>query len=306
MSMELKIYSPTEDGFIKAIEWNHEELKAELAERMQEYSTVVYGADQIKEAKADRAKLNKFLKALEDKRKEVKKQVMEPYDKFEAQMKELTGLVSAAIASIDGQVKGYEEQQQEEKKTAIALNFDDLKAAGKVPEFVELENIFRKSYLNKSVSMSSIIKDMEVQLQKFTDDAAMLSNLPEFGFEALEVYKRTLDVNKAVSEAQRMADVAKKKAAAEAERLAREEENKRKNAEEFMKNMNPPVPEEVEGQISFTDPESLQKVVNEAAAEEEPVRQWIAFEANLTTEDAMALKEFFNTRGIEFRPVQRA
>ncbi len=117
--MELKIYSPTEDGFIKAIEWNHEELKAELAERMQEYSTVVYGADQIKEAKADRAKLNKFLKALEDKRKEVKKQVMEPYDKFEAQMKELTGLVSAAIASIDGQVKGYEEQQQEEKKTAM-------------------------------------------------------------------------------------------------------------------------------------------------------------------------------------------
>ena len=33
--MELKIYSPTEDGFIKAIEWNHEEIKNEVAEKRQ-------------------------------------------------------------------------------------------------------------------------------------------------------------------------------------------------------------------------------------------------------------------------------
>ena len=25
--MELKIYSPTEDGFVKEITWNHEEIK---------------------------------------------------------------------------------------------------------------------------------------------------------------------------------------------------------------------------------------------------------------------------------------
>lgn len=28
--MELKIYSPAEDGFIKKIEWNYEELKKEM------------------------------------------------------------------------------------------------------------------------------------------------------------------------------------------------------------------------------------------------------------------------------------
>ena len=32
--MELKIYSPTEDGFIQKIEWNFEELKTEIAEKL--------------------------------------------------------------------------------------------------------------------------------------------------------------------------------------------------------------------------------------------------------------------------------
>ena len=31
--MELKIYNPSEDGFIKAIEWNYDELKAELVKK---------------------------------------------------------------------------------------------------------------------------------------------------------------------------------------------------------------------------------------------------------------------------------
>lgn len=32
--MELKIYSPTEEGFLKSIEWNHEEIKREVADLM--------------------------------------------------------------------------------------------------------------------------------------------------------------------------------------------------------------------------------------------------------------------------------
>ena len=46
------------------IEWNYEELKAEIAERVQHYETLVYTDETIKEAKADRANLNKLKKAL--------------------------------------------------------------------------------------------------------------------------------------------------------------------------------------------------------------------------------------------------
>ena len=58
--MELKILSPQEGGFVKEIRWNNEELKAEIAEKMQEYKSLAFTEETIKEAKADRAKLNKL------------------------------------------------------------------------------------------------------------------------------------------------------------------------------------------------------------------------------------------------------
>ena len=66
--MELKIYSPQEDGFVKKIEWNFDELKAEIKSVIKEkaYDTVVYSEDQIKDAKSDRAKLNKLMEELKN------------------------------------------------------------------------------------------------------------------------------------------------------------------------------------------------------------------------------------------------
>ena len=58
--MELKIYehNPQEE-----IKWNNEELKAEIAEKVKDYKNLVYTDNQIKDAKADRARLNKLVKA---------------------------------------------------------------------------------------------------------------------------------------------------------------------------------------------------------------------------------------------------
>ena len=49
---------------MKEIRWNNEELKAEIAEKMQEYKSLAFTEETIKEAKADRAKLNKLRTAL--------------------------------------------------------------------------------------------------------------------------------------------------------------------------------------------------------------------------------------------------
>ena len=77
--MELKIYNPSEeDGFIKAIEWIYEELKAELSQKLEEYKGLVYTEEQIKEAKADRAKLNALATAIDDKRKQIKSSAYSP------------------------------------------------------------------------------------------------------------------------------------------------------------------------------------------------------------------------------------
>ena len=83
----IKIVSPQEGGFVKEIKWNNEELKAEIAEKMQEYKSLVFTEETMKDAKADRAKLNKLETAFEDERKELKSSCMEPYETFEKQVK---------------------------------------------------------------------------------------------------------------------------------------------------------------------------------------------------------------------------
>ena len=46
--------------------------------------------------------------------------------------------------------------------------------------------------------MKSIQEAIDERLLQVGKDIATLSTLPEFGFEATEVYKTTLDVNKAI------------------------------------------------------------------------------------------------------------
>lgn len=91
--MELKILSPQENGFVQEIKWNNEELKTEIAAKMEEYKGIVFTEETIKDARKDRANLNKLKNAFEDERKRIKKLCMEPYNQFEQQVKEVTRLI---------------------------------------------------------------------------------------------------------------------------------------------------------------------------------------------------------------------
>ena len=55
--MELKIYNPQEDGFVQKIEWNYEELKAEVSIAADEYAASVYTDETIKQARQIRPSL---------------------------------------------------------------------------------------------------------------------------------------------------------------------------------------------------------------------------------------------------------
>ena len=59
-------------AFPQSIDFNFEEIKSELEEKLIKYKNLVVTEDGIKAAKADKAKLNKLAAAIEDKRKEIK------------------------------------------------------------------------------------------------------------------------------------------------------------------------------------------------------------------------------------------
>ena len=293
--MELKIFNPTEDGFIKAIEWNHEEIKKEVAEKVEHYKNLVYTDDQIKEAKADRATLNKFVKALEDKRKEVKKQCLAPYEDFEAKMKEILAVVNEPIALIGSQITEYEEKQKADKKAAIEELFGTIG----FQDFVTLQMVWDEKWLNATTTMKKIEEAMKSEMCRIGNDIFTLQSLPEFGFEATEIYKKTLDVNKAIAEAQRMAEIAKQKAAHEAEMKARAEEQARLAAEAEAKK------QEEDAKVAESTPQPAPEGFMHPPVEEEsaPAKQWISFSALLSTEDALALRDFLNSKGIEFKAI---
>ncbi len=276
--MELEIYSPSQDGFIKAIEWNYEELKKEIAEKVQHCANLVYTDEQIKVAKADRAKLRKFVDALESKRKEIKKQCLAPYETFEKQMKEIVAVVNEPILMIDGQVKAYEESEREKKLEQILEIYNN----SNFPDWATPDKVIDEKWLNASIKISAVEKELNAQLERITKDLSTLAQLPEFAFEATEIYKDTLDLNKAVEEGRRLSEMMKRAKAAE--------EAKAKAPVDAVA---------VDEVVVNNTPDTSEQV-----PETEINKQWVKFEALLSTEDALALKDFFTARGIEFRAVK--
>nr|DAK30042.1 MAG TPA: Protein of unknown function (DUF1351) [Caudoviricetes sp.] len=286
--MELRVEPVT---FPEAIRFNYEELKAEITSKVEMYKNLVYtGSDQIKDAKADRAALNKLIKAMSDERIRIKKDCLKPYDEFERKIRELTDIVNEPVQLIDKQIKEYEQTLKEEKRKDIEALFETIGFQA----FVKLDMIWDEKWLNASVSMKSIEEKMRERMYQISTDLLTLNRLSEYAFEAVAVYKETLDMNRSIAEAQRMSDIAKQKAETEARKKA-EEERRAKEAEEkkvYEKTaiISESVPEQQQPEHTVTEPE-------------EPEKMEVRFAALLTTEDALALKEFFQSRNIEFRAI---
>ena len=117
------------------------------------YENVVYTEDNMKQAKADRAELNNLVKAIEERRKMVKKIINEPYDAFEKELKEILALIQEPVGIIDRQVKAFEDQQKEEKKKSIQKSYDEV--IGDLAEVLPFERVFDSRYLNQTYKLAT-------------------------------------------------------------------------------------------------------------------------------------------------------
>lgn len=278
----------TEVAIPDSIVFNYDEIKMQLAETMQKYENVVYTADNMKQAKADKANLNKLKKALNDERIRREREYMKPFTDFKAKINELISLIDKPTALIDKQVKEYEETKKQEKRAEIEKIF----AKYEFPEFVSLDGIFNKVWLNATCSMKSVEDDLKGLKCKINEEIDTISRLPEFSFEAMETYKMSLSLTAAITEGKRLADIQRRKEEAEKARAAAEEaaraEAERKAAEEAAKASEQPE------QIPMPEPAKQQAA---------PSTQWIRFMANLTLEQAKELRVFFESRNIEYKAI---
>lgn len=287
--MELRV---NEVQLPEVISFNYEELKAEITAVADKYANCIYNEDGIKGAKADRADLNRVKKALNDDRIRREKEYLRPFNDFKDKINELISIIDKPVKLIDTQIKSYEEQQKQNKKQSIIEYFDTLEK----PEWLNFDRIFNEKWLNASVKMSAIQDEINTKLEQIQNDLNTLSKLPEFAFEATEEYKRTLDVNRAISEGSRLAEIAKRKAEHEA-MLKAQAEARAKAAEAERQ-----AQREAEQTVQMQEVQAVQEQTVEET-QPEAKKQWVNFSALLSTDDAIALKQFFNGRNIEFKKI---
>ena len=299
--MELKIYNPQDDGFIQKIEWNFEELKKEITVASEEYAVSVYTDDAIKAAKADRAKLNKFVDAMEAKRKELKKKVMVPYEQFEKEEKELVAIVQRAIDNIDTQVKDYERRQREEKTAKIREFYDDN--IHDIEKYLPFERVFKPEYANASTTMKSVKEDILEMIQKVDEGLAILNEVDSpYAGDMKEVFLRTYDIGQAIAERNRLEAAEQKRKEYEAERAkAKAEQEARRKAEAQAVMAAGKKQEE-----KTAEPESKQTAVPVPAVEivEESIHV-LDFRVYATSIQLAGLKQYLKTNGIRFEPVPK-
>lgn len=208
--MEVKLTPAIEQVVPPQISFNFEEIRAELAQKLQVYQNMVVTESGVKEAKADRANLNKFKAALADSRKSVKSQWNQPLSDFEDKMKELEQMVDAPIRTIDRQVKAFEEIKKQEKRQNIESFFEDN--VGDLEEFLPIEKIWNERWLNVTYSMEEIKREILERMRKTHNDIQIIlaMQLPCCD-QMLSTYLETLDMSKAMEEKHRYEQAQKAK-----------------------------------------------------------------------------------------------
>ena len=208
MNFELKVQAPQNAPVI----WNYDELKANLTTALADYQNRVYTEDMLTDAKADRAKLNKLKDAISAERIARKKEYMQPFETFENQAKELCELIDTASSGIKAQLDTFEEKRLAEKMETIRDIFADIISNYDL-SFITLEMILNDKWLNKGTSEKAIATEITEKCERAVKDIEVIKRLP-YAFEAESVYKRTLDLNTALEEGERMTKVAEAKAEA--------------------------------------------------------------------------------------------
>lgn len=171
MALELKIgaFNPV------SVDFNYAELKKEIAEKTAPYKGLIVTEDAIPAAKTDLANLRRLEKAIDDRRKAVKKEYNAPYMEFEAKIKDILSDIQAAEQNIDSQVKAFEKKVEDEKLSQIQKFFG--LAFGELAKDIRFEKVYNPKWLNKGYKMAEIEEEIAAAANKLYADIEVVKGL---------------------------------------------------------------------------------------------------------------------------------
>lgn len=183
------------------IDFNFVEIRNYVIDRSKLYKNMVYDENQVKEAKKDRASLNGLKNSLNNERKRIEAELLEPFREAKAQFNELIQIIDEPIKTIDQQVKNFESKKKEQKQEEIEKLFRNMNRF----EWLELTRIFNPKWLNATYKIDTVAEDIEVAINHIGADLEILAK--SYGPEAVEFYKETLDSKTAIDKTKEFQEV---------------------------------------------------------------------------------------------------
>lgn len=284
--MQIEIYKPHEGDNVQAVEWNYSELKQWLTDGLALYKGRVYDDNQMTEAKKNAAELRKLAAAIDAKRKDMKKKLLAPYEEFEAQAKELVGLINQQVDEIAAQIKAHDDEAKARKLEQIKALYAEV--FGDLAELIPFAKIENPKWLNVTYRMAQVETDLRAKAgaaHAALSSIKALSLDPELDSQVKHTYLETLDLSRALAAKARIEDERAK--LAEYER--RRQEQTAQTASE----------ERVAAYSAAAQAQDAAPAV-EAAQTRYTVRFW----ARGTEAQIRGLKQYIKGNGIEYGPVR--
>ena len=209
--LSLVISQPDEGKFLQKIGWNKEQIMNAVAEITKQYTGLTYTEEQMQDAKKDRATLNAMRKDISDRRIQVKKSLMAPYEAFEAEVKEVVAMIDEPIAMIDEQLLAYEEKVKEDKKQELISYFKEN--IGELEDVLTFDMIFNPKWLNKTASLKSCKEEVSKEISRTDTDLRAIETMIEEKYRAYAkdyYFRKDRNMTSVLSEVGRMKEIDRK------------------------------------------------------------------------------------------------
>lgn len=190
---QLELVKPEFNGEIQAkiksvgeIESNMKEVKGYVEELNDYYKNINFTEETMKEAKDEKAKVNKFKTQVAEYRKNIVAEYNKPIKIFEDTAKETEKLLTDTYNTINQQVAIYEGKLKKEKEEEVRNYFEEYKESLNI-DFISFEDT--KIKVNLSDSKTSLKKQAKDFIDKVNMDLATIA-LQRYRDEILVEYKQ--------------------------------------------------------------------------------------------------------------------
>lgn len=184
---------------LSQIEDNIKEVN-EFAVKLNEYySNVIFTEETLKEAKTEKANINKFKDKVADFRKKIVAEYNKPIEIFEKTAKETEALLKETYTNINLQVQKFEDQQKQEKEKDVKEYYQEYAKSNNL-EWITEEKYYQMANINVTLSASikSLMEQAKTFIDKILDDLKLIST-QQNEIEILAEYKQTLNVSLAIT-----------------------------------------------------------------------------------------------------------